>query len=292
MRKWRSFRRGYSGVAGNMSLRILLTGGGGFVGGQILEVLIEKGLTVCCVVRAARREKLALDKRIDSILISDDLFAESDAWWEDVLRGVDVVIHCAWYVEPGKYLQSMANLHCLEGTLRMARAAAMVRVSKFVGLGTCFEYDVDEGYLSVNTQLRPRSLYAGAKAAAYLSLEQLFLNFEVDFLWCRLFYLYGAGEDARRLVPYLHKKLKDGETVDLTDGEQVRDYLDVRCAAEMIVHAALSDRVGPMNICSGKAVTVRQMCEMIADQYGRRDLLKFGVRPHNPIDPMCVVGIP
>lgn len=275
-----------------MSYRILLTGAAGFVGRQILEILLEKGLSVCCVVRSAQCERLSADKRVDSILICDDLFAATDTWWQDALRNVDIVIHCAWYVQAGEYLQSPVNIHCLEGTLRMARAATVVKVSKFVGLGTCFEYDVDVGYLSVKTQLKPRSLYASTKAATFLTLDQLFKNAGVNFLWCRLFYLYGAGEDSRRLIPYLHQNLKDGKMVELTDGNQVRDYMDVSLAAENIVLAALSDRSGPVNICSGKAVTVRQLCEAIADQYGRRDLLKFGVRPNNTIDPPCVVGVP
>jgi len=48
--------------------------------------------------------------------------------------------------------------------------------------------------------------------------------------WCRLFYLHGEGEDARRLVPYLRAKLIAGEPAELTSGKQIRDYLDVRDA--------------------------------------------------------------
>jgi dTDP-6-deoxy-L-talose 4-dehydrogenase (NAD+) len=33
------------------------------------------------------------------------------------------------------------------------------------------------------------------------------------------------------------------------------------------------------------------LAEQIADEYGRRDLLRFGVRPDNPIDPPCVIGV-
>lgn len=59
----------------------------------------------------------------------------------------------------------------------------------------------------------------------------------------------------------------------------------------MIVEAALSDEQGPVNICSGMPITIRQLAEQIADEYGRRDLLKFGARPDNLVDPPCVVGV-
>ena len=59
----------------------------------------------------------------------------------------------------------------------------------------------------------------------------------------------------------------------------------------MIVDVALGSRKGPVNICSGKPITVRELAERIADEFGRRDLLRFGARPDNPVDPPCVVGV-
>jgi len=46
-----------------------------------------------------------------------------------------------------------------------------------------------------------------------------------------------------------------------------------------------------VNICSGHPVTVREVAESIADEFGRRDLLRFGARADNPVDPPCVVGV-
>ena len=57
------------------------------------------------------------------------------------------------------------------------------------------------------------------------------------------------------------------------------------------MEAALGSVQGPVNICSGVPVTIRQLAEQIADEYGRRDLLRFGARPDNPADPACVVGV-
>jgi dTDP-6-deoxy-L-talose 4-dehydrogenase (NAD+) len=59
----------------------------------------------------------------------------------------------------------------------------------------------------------------------------------------------------------------------------------------MIVDVAMGNRAGAINICSGIPITVRILAEQIADEYGRRDLLKFGARPDNLVDPPRVVGI-
>jgi dTDP-6-deoxy-L-talose 4-dehydrogenase (NAD+) len=106
-----------------------------------------------------------------------------------------------------------------------------------------------------------------------------------------LFYLHGEGEDPRRLVPYLRSRLAAGAPVELTKGDQIRDFLDVREAGRMITEVALGHEQGAVNICSGTPITVRQLAEQIADEYGRRDLLMFGARPDNLIDPPCVVGV-
>jgi dTDP-6-deoxy-L-talose 4-dehydrogenase (NAD+) len=242
-------------------------------------------------VREGKQAMLARDDAIETIVASPDIFAESAAWWARACRGVGTVIHAAWYVEPGQYLQSPKNQECLSGTLRLAEGAVQAKVHRFVGIGTCFEYDLNAGQLSVKTPLRPSTPYAQAKVDAFNALSAALPRQGIAFAWCRLFYLYGEGEDSRRLVSYVRGRLQAGEPAELSSGSQVRDFLDVREAARMIVDVALGSQEGPVNICSGKAVTIRELAERIADEFGRRDLLRFGARPDNPVDPPCVVGV-
>jgi nucleoside-diphosphate-sugar epimerase len=268
---------------------VLLTGATGFVGRQVLAALNERGAAVRAIVREGKQNQLAATDT-ESIAASRNLFAEQSAWWEEICKDVDIVIHVAWHADPPTYLRSSKNLECLTGTLNLAKGAAQAGVRRFVGIGTCFEYDLTAGTLSIETKLRPTTPYAGAKAAAFMALSQWLPENKVEFAWCRLFYLYGQGEDVRRLVPYLRAKLTAGEPAELTSGNQVRDYLDVRDAGRMIAETALGAVQGPVNICSGIPITVRQLAEQIADEYGRRDLLHFGIRQDNLVDPPCVIG--
>ena len=66
----------------------------------------------------------------------------------------------------------------------------------------------------------------------------------------------------------------------------------MRQAADMIIDGAFSQIEGAANICTGQGQTVRKLAESIADQYGRRDLLNFGARPDNLVDPPCIIGVP
>lgn len=274
-----------------MSRRVLLTGSTGFVGKQILKALQKEKAEITLVVRTGWQEKVHDSKGIIATVETEDIFEESSEWWSSACKGIDTVIHAAWYAEPGKYLLSDKNMECLQGTLELAKGAAVAGVQKIVGVGTCFEYDLTGGMLSIDAPLKPITPYAATKAATYMTLSQWLLQKGIEFAWCRLFYLYGEGEDSRRLVPYIRSQLENDQVVELTSGNQIRDFMDVSEAGMMISDIALGPVQGAINVCSGVPVTVRQLAEKIADEYGKRELLKFGARPDNLVDPPCVVGI-
>jgi len=273
-----------------MSTRVLITGGTGFVGRHVLNHLAINDVLLTVISRDGKQTFLGKHSLLERVIKTTDLFAESEEWWENSLQGIDIVIHLAWFAEPGKYLQSPKNMECLQGTLTMAKGAALAGVRRFVGIGTCFEYDLSHGLLSIETPLKPLTLYAAAKAATYMSLSHWLPAQGVEFAWCRIFYLYGEGEDTRRLVPYIRAKLEAGENVELTSGNQIRDFLNANEAGRLIANAALSAALGPVNICSGIPVTVKQFAESIADEYKRRDLLAFGARAEDQFNPPIVVG--
>lgn len=274
-----------------MSRRVLLTGAGGFVGRHILRELTARQVQVAAVVRDGRSAPIEAIPGVVAVLTTADLFKESADWWSRACQGVDIIVHAAWYAEPGKYLHSTLNLDCLSGTIELARGAAQAGVRRFVGVGTCFEYDLTAELLTLETPLKPSTPYAAAKAATFMVLSQWLPSQGVEFAWCRLFYLYGEGEDERRLVPYLRSRLEAGAAAELTQGTQIRDFMDVSEAGRMIVDVALGGIGGPVNVCSGVPISVRQLAERIADEYGRRDLLRFGARPDNQVDPPRVVGV-
>ena len=268
---------------------ILLTGATGFVGRQVHRALCARGARARVVIRDGTESRLA--EAAESVVTTPDLFLEKAAWWTEACRGVDTVVHAAWYAEPGVYLHSPKNEACLAGTLELGRGASAAKARRFLGIGTCFEYDIAAGLLTTKTRLDPQTPYASAKASTFRALSELLPRRGLSLAWCRLFYLYGEGEDKRRLVPYLRHRLSRGEPAELSSGTQVRDFLDVAEAGRMIADVALGAIRGPVNICSGVPTTVRELAERICDELGgRRDLLRFGARPDNAYDPPRIVG--
>ncbi len=275
-----------------MKKRILITGASGFVGKHVLRHIARQNVELTLVVRNAECAKYFQYQCIVSVLITKNLFSETAEWWGNALQGIDAVIHLAWYAEPGVYLSSPNNLDCLIGTLNMAKGASYARVTKIVGIGTCFEYEMSSKRLSIDTPLSPKTLYAATKAATFISLSQYLAVQNIAFAWCRIFYLYGEGEDERRLAAYVRSQILKGEIANLSDGKQIRDYLNVSVAAEYIVRIALGDQYGVINICSGLPISVRRLVEEIAAEYDALDMLNFGAVKKGLLDPEYVVGIP
>jgi nucleoside-diphosphate-sugar epimerase len=271
--------------------RVLLTGSTGFVGAQVLKSLLSEGVEVTATLRPGQTPPKGVTP-----IYTPDLFAERASFWQDACAGHGAVIHVAWYAEPGQYLQSTRNLDCLAGTIQLFQGAMSAGVAHFQGIGTCFEYDLATEALArhtplaVSAPLKPATAYGAAKAATYLALSRNCGN--MAFAWSRLFYLQGAGEDARRLVPYIHEQLAAGALVELTSGVQWRDFLDVAEAGRQIAEVTLRGLTGPINICSGQAITIAELALNIATRFGRPDLIRLGALPDRADDPPYVVGLP
>jgi nucleoside-diphosphate-sugar epimerase len=101
---------------------IVLTGASGFVGRQILRELTSRGQKVRVLVRDQARLGPGYKSTLVEVFEIPDLFAAAPERLDAVLSEVDLLIHAAWYAEPGQYLTSPINLHCLEGTLRLVEA--------------------------------------------------------------------------------------------------------------------------------------------------------------------------
>jgi len=271
---------------------ILITGATGFVGTQILKYLDNKNVKIKVIARPNSENLFSKYQNVAEVISTEDFFLEKDEWYEKACEGIDIIIHSAWYATPGKYLDSPLNKTCYSGTINFARSAVNSRIKKFIGIGSCFEYELmTNKKIDIDQPLKPLTEYAKAKVETFNALTLLFKREEINFIWARLFYLYGEGEDRRRLIPVLREKLTNGKKVALTKGTEIRDYLDVEEAGRIISELALSDRLGPFNVCSGQGVSIREIAKNIAKDYEADHLLDFGSYRGNAQEPPYIVGM-
>ena len=275
-------------------VRVLVTGTTGFIGSHLTRLLVREGCTVYALIRSTSDMWRIKDILQSLNVIRGDLVTSLNGWEQQVEKiRPETCFHLAWYAEPGRYLASQENLNMLTASIHLASHLARSGCKKFIGVGTCFEYDTDLSYLqdrrlAESSPTKPRSLYAASKLASYLVLEQLTAASEMDFAWVRLFHQYGPYEDQRRLVPSVIRSLLHNEEARLTKGEQIRDVLHVADVATAIWAVAQSNLEGPVNIGSGRPVTVRHIAMKIADILNRQELIRLGALPYGDSDPMFI----
>jgi nucleoside-diphosphate-sugar epimerase len=272
-------------------MRVLITGAGGFIGSQVVRKVLQDGHAVVAVLRPGESPERLIDC-LDSVSLVHCDLCDGDAV-RRLVSGTrpENAIHLAWYLEPGKYWQAGENLDCVRISLCLAQALAEAGCSRFVGAGTCAEYDWDYGFLSESvTPLKPRSLYGICKNATREILQAFCAQAGMGFAWTRFFYLYGPTEAKERLIPYVVLTLLKGEVAKCTRGEQIRDFLHVEDAASAVWAVAKSNLSGPVNVGSGQPIKVRTIVETIAQYLQREENVALGALPTDPQEPLLLLA--
>jgi len=276
----------------------LVTGATGFIGAALVDRLLAENVEVTCLVRprSARAYPLPADPRVHFVEVP----SFETVILQSALAGIsaEAVCHLASYgvQQTDRDIDQMVEGN-VSIVLHLLQATAHWPLRRFVHTGSCSEYGYPgtEGTLIAETQpIRPQSLYGAVKAASVLSGSALAASLNIPFVTLRLFGVFGTHERPPRLIPYLISRLQNDEPVDLTPGEQVRDFLFEDDVTAAFLDAATSEGLESgevYNVCSSVPTRIREVGEMVADAMGRpRDLLHWGERPYRSDELMWLVG--
>ena len=270
----------------------IVTGAGGFIGRALCEHLQRNGKAVLAVSRSGSATH-------PKARWSGHLAKPNTHQLREILRGtrIDVVFHCAAH---GVNPSDRTTQESLDGniltTAEWVEVAADLGAHAFVYTGSCSEYgNVPPGIsISESSPLAATDIYGASKAAAGLWGRAVAQKLGINFQWMRLFGVYGPGEGPDRLLPYLVSRLRKGLRVDLTPGQQHRDFLFIDDLVRGLQKAAETNAAGPFNLCSGQPVTIREFAEAVETHFenGTKSLLDFGARPYRADESFWVVGNP
>jgi nucleoside-diphosphate-sugar epimerase len=264
-------------------MRAAVTGAAGFVGAALVHRLLEHGHDVAAVVRpGARLSRLA--RVLDHVeLVEADFEAPADAAAAVAATRPDVCFHlaAAGAVVRDPDPRRVAVVNAL-APLELALALGAAGCARLVTAGSSSEYGSLDGAMSEDRAPLPGDVYGAAKLAGGLLARAAG---GIETCHVRLFSVYGPGEDERRLVPSVARALLERRPVDLTPGEQVRDFVYVDDVAAALEAAAVEARAAGevVNAGTGRQTRVRELCLLLARLAGAEtDLLRFGARPYVP----------
>jgi nucleoside-diphosphate-sugar epimerase len=254
-----------------MTKRVLVTGGSGFIGRHMPPHLEALGYEVHAVGYPA-------------VDLLDD---SSRRTLLETLRPTHLV-HLAWHVPPGKYLSSTENVRWVQASLGLLMEFAAAGGQRVVTAGTCAEYSWDEGdgiCREDDTPLRPSSLYGVSKDALRRMQDSMAATLGFSAAWGRVFFPYGVGEPAGRLVPSVIDSVLAGKPAQCSHGRQLRDFIYVDDVARAFAVVLDSGYEGALNIGTGQAVTIVEVARAAAEAAGRPELLELGALPSRAGEP-------
>ncbi|WP_429437894.1 NAD-dependent epimerase/dehydratase family protein [Pseudomonas sp. BS3782 TE3695] len=271
-------------------MTVLVTGATGFVGRHLISALLAKGFKVRAVSRnivAAR----AMPWFDEVEFVAADIHTP-DLDMESLADGMDAIAHLAWAGLPNyqALFHFERNLPLDYAFLKRVIEAG---VSQVLVTGTCFEYGLQSGPLSEAMAAQPCTPYGLAKHTLRLFLEALQRERAFTLQWVRLFYLHGEGQNPNSLLASLDRAIDAGDTqFNMSKGDQLRDYLDIRQAASRLASLiARRDVDGVINCCSGQPVSVRALVEQRVRERQSSIVLNLGHYGYSVHEPMAFWGV-
>jgi nucleoside-diphosphate-sugar epimerase len=264
--------------------RALVTGASGFFGRHAVVALAARGYEVHAVARHALPEVEATWHKADLLVPG------AGAALIEAIRPTHL-LHLAWDVGSG-FWSAPDNILWAARTLDLVAAFHRAGGKRFVGAGTCAEYDLRDGLeiLAESAPCAPATLYGIAKESAHRLIARYAREGGLSHGWGVLFFSYGPYEKPERLVPSVVHALLAGHEAQTTSGTQIRDFMDSRDAGAAFAALLDSEVEGAVNIASGDAVAVKDVVARLGALTGRADLVRLGARPMAENDPPRIVA--
>jgi nucleoside-diphosphate-sugar epimerase len=269
-------------------MKILVTGATGFIGNYVVNELLKYNYHIIATAKSdPEYEKNNWFGKIE--FLKCDLNSKIDFF--TYFQKPDAVIHLAWEGLPN-YKKLFHIEKNLPNNFYFLNDLIKSGLKNLTITGTCLEYGLINGCLTESMCVKPHISYSIAKDTLRKYLEQLEKQYAFKLKWLRLFYTYGDRQNENSIFSQLDKAIKNNEKVfNMSDGEQLRDYLPVEKVAEIIVKTALQNEItGIINCCSGKPVSIRRIVEGYLMQNNLSIELKLGYYPYNDYEPLAFWG--
>lgn len=261
--------------------KVVVTGANGFIGNSLIKTLISENIGV-----------VALDRTFENTMLPEsNLITKIEIELHDVneLENVipideyDAFYHFAWTGVNGLLKANpMLQLKNIEMALICATVAKNIGCKKFLSAGTIAERAIES---LPNLQVTSGGMiYGVAKHATHLMLESYCKNIGLDFIWMQFSNVYGPNNKTGNLVSYTISELKKGAEVTFGPALQPYDFIYIEDLIEAIKR--LGNNETSKNcyfLGSGEPRILKEYLYEIGERYGRRDLIKIGVRPDDGI---------
>lgn len=258
--------------------RFLITGGAGFIGSHLCELLVAEGHEVVVLdnLSTGKRENLQSVEGQVRFLLGDVRDAKVLI---PALEGVDKVIHLAAIpsviqsIEEPMFTSDnniLGTISLFEGVAKHSSAKRIIQASSSAVYG-----DVQSVPCLETAERNPLSPYAIDKVVQELYGAFYGNQYGLEVVSLRFFNVYGTRQDPRSVyagvIPIFMDKIRHGQQpIIYGDGNALRDYINVKDIAMGLYQAAMADTKGHLavNLGTGIGTTVKELAGLVLDLFG------------------------
>lgn len=253
--------------------KILITGASGFIGRGILENLIENKEHI---IYAVTTDKVKLLQYENSANIVEVNLLDEEAV-KLLIESVkpDILLHLAWKLEGNDGFQNSSdNITWLKASLSLIEEAVKNNVKRIIFAGSSSEYNYAQEPLKESDNMTCLNLYGKCKKAVTDICNDYCKVHGVQFVTARFFSVYGRYDNrASRAIPEAIKSFSLNKPFNCKSPYNKWDYIYIDDAANAVIKLIDSNYTGIVNIASGKAVTMKEIFELIAKLMHKEELL-------------------
>jgi UDP-glucose 4-epimerase len=252
--------------------KYIVTGGAGFIGSHVAEVLVKKGHSVRIMdnFSTGKRDNIALFK--DGIELIEADIRDFEACRKAV-KGMDCVLHQAALTSVPLSIEDplSTNEVNITGTLNLLLASREAKIKRFVFASSAAVYG-DDPRLPKEESMEgvPLSPYAASKQVGETYCQVFCKLYNLPTVRLRYFNIFGPRQDpssqyASVIPNFIEKMIKGKNPVIFGDGEQSRDFLYVSNVAEANILASKTGEASGevFNIAAGEKITIHSLVHCI-----------------------------
>ena len=258
-----------------ISLKILVTGGAGYIGRHLVKNLIKNNqvLVYDNLSNSSDKDRISLvDKGVK--------FLKGDILDYDVLcefsKDVNVVIHLAAMINVNESVinPEFTKKVNVDGTVNVLKCCIKNKIKKIIFASSAAVYeDSKEIPINENSTTNPQSPYGQSKLDAEKIIVKTCQENNIDHIIFRMFNVYGKGQNTQYagvITKFFENIRDDNPLVIYGDGEQTRDFVSINDVVEAFDCATKLHKNGTYNIASGKSLSINELAQIMFEAFGKK----------------------
>ena len=251
-------------------MKIIVTGGAGFIGKHLIEFLITKknDITIFDNFSNSKEESIIYLKNQGVKIIKGDITKIQDI--NNAVKDQDIVIHLAAKISVEESIESPSKTFQtnVEGTKNLLVACEKNNIKKIIISSSAAVYGEGKAgiKLTEKSKMYPISPYGESKVMMENEIKVFGKNHNLNYVILRFFNIYGIGQSPEYagVITKFIKKIEMNKPLEIFgDGMQTRDFISVNDVVNSIYHSIKNGKNQTYNIASGNSITIKQLAKLI-----------------------------